>query len=189
MNRPLNKNEITNEEDYVNFGSVLIPKLDGLDVTVQIDQQSKQLTSFSLIYANTIAKVEIFAAAKEHSSWADIRFEIAARLEETQVQPKISTGSFGPQITAVMPTFDEQGKVIVQAIRFLGIDGDRWFLRATISGAGAVDFDAAHQVDEIIAKLVIDRGDEPMAPGSRLPITFPSNEAAVVDSANFQIEI
>lgn len=189
MNGPRNSYEVTESTGYLNLGAVWIPTIEGLDVTVQIDQTTQQLLSFSLIYANSIAKIEIFAAAKEHSSWADIRFEIAARLEETQVQPKISTGSFGSQITAVMPTFDEQGKALVQAVRFLGIDGDRWFLRATISGAGAVNPDVAKQIDELIAKLVINRGDEPMAPGARLPIRFPDTQSVNAQTATFQIEI
>lgn len=189
MNGPLNSYDVAEPTGYLNLGAVWIPTIEGLDVTVQIDQTTQQLLSFSLIYANSIAKIEIFAAAKEHSSWADIRFEIAARLEETQVQPKISTGSFGSQITAVMPTFDEQGNTLVQAVRFLGIDGDRWFLRATISGAGAVDPEATTQIDEMIAMLVINRGDEPMAPGARLPIRFPDNNSQPAQSANIQIEI
>lgn len=189
MNGPLNKNEVTELDEYLDFGAVWIPTTYGLDITVQIDQATKQLLSFSLIYDKSIAKIEVFAAAKEHNSWAEMRFEIAARLEETQVQPKISTGRFGAQITAVMPTFDEQGKTLVQAVRFLGIDGDRWFLRATISGAGAVDPDVATRIDELIAKLVINRGEEPMAPGARLPIKFPSHETVTLQPVNFQIEI
>ncbi len=175
MNGPRERNQIDDTTGYLNFGAIWIPEFAGLDVTAEINPDSRELVSLSLIHKNSIAKLELFAAEKNHSSWTQTRLELAAKLEQAQVQPKITAGTFGSELRTVMPIFDEQGNALVQAVRFLGIDGDRWFLRITVSGLATSDDTAITELDELISKLVIDRGDEPMPPGARLSINFPKN--------------
>ena len=186
---PKNSHEVKSQEGLLNFGSVWVPSFLGLDISAEIDQQDRQILSLSLIYTNSIAKIEVFAAAKDHSSWSDTRFELAARLEETKVQPKVSSGSFGPELSAVMPTFDAQGNALVQAVRFLGIDGDRWFMRVTVSGDAATEEDAIKKLDDLICQLVVNRGDEAMSPGTRLPLSFPTGQAVAQSEENLRFEI
>lgn len=171
------------------LGSIWVPMKTGLDVRAEIDQTNGQLVSVSLVYENSIATVEVFAAAKDHDTWSETRYEIAARLEETKVQPKMVNGNFGAEIHAVMPTYDQQGNATIQAVRFLGINGDRWFMRIVINGEAATDEISTQKLDELIADLVIDRGDEPMAPGARLPITYPEQVKPEPQSPTIQIEI
>lgn len=189
MTSPKNSYEVINADGYLKFGSLWVPSLNELDISVEITQDDKQLLSLSLIYANSIAKVEVFAAAKDHSSWTETRFELAAKLEDAKVQPKVMNGTFGAELSAIMPTFDAQGIALVQAVRFLGIDGDRWFMRVTVSGNGATDPVAISKLDELISQLVVDRGEHAMSPGSRLPLTLPSSENVAVTQDNLRIEI
>ena len=69
---------------------------------------------------------------------------------------------------------DYDGSNVVQSVRFLGIDGPRWFLRVVVSGDGAFSGDIAAQIDELIASFVVHRGDEPMADGEPLPVVLPN---------------
>ena len=52
----------------------------------------------------------------------------------------------------------------------------RWFLRATIGGDAAVFDDAKAKMDDILASLIVVRGDHAMAPGERLEFKFPHSE-------------
>jgi hypothetical protein len=62
-------------------------------------------------------------------------------------------------------------------------------MRIVINGEAATDEISTQKLDELIADLVIDRGDEPMAPGARLPITYPEQVKPEPQSPTIQIEI
>lgn len=189
MAGPFNSYEVENTDGYLDFGSLLIPMETGLDVSVSIDPANGKIASVSLIYLNSIATVELFAAAKEQDSWSETRYEIAGKLEETKVVPKIVSGFFGAEIHAVMPVYDQLGNANIQAIRFLGVNGDRWFIRVAISGLAASEQNVATELDSILSKLVINRGMEAMPPGVRLPLEFPSNGAEIQEKPNQSLHI
>jgi hypothetical protein len=168
--------------ERLKLGSLWIPVIDGLDVSAELDKSNGKLTSVSLTYSDSIASLHLFAAAKDSDTWSQIRYEIAARLEETKVQPKIVNGKFGAEVHAVMPTYDQAGNATIQAVRFLGINGDRWFMRISISGSAAIDQDAADALDKLLSLLVVDRGEAAIAPGEKLPLDFPK------DGDNFEIK-
>lgn len=171
---PLNSSEVNDDGSYLKLGALWIPRISGLDVSAELEQETGLMLSASLLIANSIAAIQVFAAGKVHDTWSETRYEIAARLEETKVQPKIINGNFGPEIHAVMPTYDNQGNAVIQAVRFLGINGDRWFMRIVVNGEAATETSAINEVDEVIGLLVVDRGDFAMAPGTRLPLEYPN---------------
>jgi hypothetical protein len=189
MTGPFSSSAVPDDGTRLKLGALWIPTVPGLDVTAEIDQENGELVSVSLILVNSIAAVQIFAAAKDHDTWTELRYEISARLEETKVVPKIINGKFGSEIHAVMPNFDDAGNVTVQEVRFLGINGDRWFMRVTVSGDGAEPGEAADKIDAVIADLVVDRGDAALAPGARLPIEFPSDEVISGENPENSIHI
>jgi hypothetical protein len=168
--------------ERLKLGSLWIPVMEGLDVAADLDKSNGRLTSVSLTYCDSIASLHLFAAAKDTDTWSEIRYEIAARLEETKVQPKIVNGKFGAEVHAVMPTYDQSGNVTIQAVRFLGINGDRWFMRISISGLATFDEEASNSLDTLLSLLVVERGEVALAPGEKLPLDFPK------DNDNFEIK-
>lgn len=148
----------------------------GLDVGAELDPQTGEIASITLTFNDSIAAIQVFAAATDQDSWTEVRYEIAAKLEQTHVEPTVVDGTFGPELHAVLPVFDQQGNAAIQSARFVGINGDRWFMRISISGDAATDKQIANKFDEVIADLVVDRGDIALAPGERLPLSFPTKE-------------
>jgi hypothetical protein len=78
-----------------------------------------------------------------------------------------------------MPTVDLDGNAHVQPVRFVGARGSRWLVRAVISGDGALPgtphiSEIGPDIDEVISRLVINRGEEPLPPGERLVLRSPS---------------
>lgn len=59
-------------------------------------------------------------------------------------------------------------------MRFIGVDGPRWFLRGVIRGEGAVRPEAAARIEEIFAGIVVVRGHHPVPPRDLLELRLPN---------------
>ena len=164
----------------LNLGAVFLPNIPGLEVHLDLDPRSGIGKSVSLHLNMTIAEVQVFAAATNEDLWASMRDAITSGLREQKVDCTVEMGRFGTEIHAVMPTVDLDGNAHVQPVRFVGVRGSRWLVRAVISGDGALlgtqqDIDAVPEIDDVISKLVINRGEEPIPPGERLALRSPND--------------
>jgi hypothetical protein len=160
----------------LDLGAVFLPNIPGLEVHLDLDPRSGKGKSVSLHLHMTIAEVQIFAAAINEDLWATMRDSIASGLRDQKVDCTVEMGRFGTEIHAVMPTVDLDGNAHVQPVRFVGVRGSRWLVRAVISGDGALlgrQPNAGPDIDEVISQLVINRGDEPIPPGERLALRSP----------------
>jgi len=74
-------------------------------------------------------------------------------------------------------------------VRFLGVDGPRWFLRGVISGPAALRPDIAAPLEQLFADVVVVRGDHPVPPRDMLEIQLPDEALqALADEAEAQEE-
>ena len=78
-----------------------------------------------------------------------------------------------------MPVQLPDGTSGVQLVRFVGVDGPRWFLRGVISGQGAVQPEAAGLLEQVFRDTVVVRGEGPMAPRDPIVLKLP-NDAQMV---------
>jgi hypothetical protein len=166
----------------LDLGAVFLPSIPGLEVHLDLDPRSGMGKSVSLHLNMTIAEVQVFAAASNEDLWASMRDAITSGLREQKVECTVEMGRFGTEIHAVMPTVDLDGNAHVQPVRFVGARGSRWLVRAVISGDGALpgmhhNIEAGTDIDDVISKLVINRGEEPLPPGERLALRSPSKES------------
>lgn len=174
--------EFTSEIDtssMLDLGTLFLPNIPGLEVHLDLDPRSGIGKSVSLHLNMTIAEVQVFASAVNEDSWAIMRDAIVSGLREQKVDCTLEMGRFGTEIHTVMPTVDLDGNVLVQPVRFLGIRGSRWLIRVVISGDGALtnkvqDLNEAPEIDDVIAKLVVNRGEGPLPPGERLVLRSPT---------------
>ena len=163
----------------LDLGAVFLPNIPGLEVHLDLDPRSGKGKSVSLHLNMTIAEVQIFAAAVNDDLWATMRDAITSGLRDQKVDCSVEMGRFGTEIHAVMPTVDLDGNAHVQPVRFVGVRGSRWLVRAVISGDGALvveqsNADAGPDIDDVISQLVINRGEDPLPPGERLALRSPS---------------
>jgi hypothetical protein len=176
---PLEFSSEVDTSSMLNLGAVFLPNIPGLEVHLDLDPRSGTGKSVSLHLNMTIAEVQIFAAAVNEDLWASMRDAITSGLQEQKVDCSVEMGRFGTEIHAVMPTVDLDGNAHVQPVRFVGVRGSRWLVRAVISGDGALpevrkNPEVSPEIDDVISKLVINRGDEPLPPGERLVLRSPS---------------
>jgi len=174
--------DLSNEVDtssMLDLGALFLPNIPGLEVHLDLDPRSGIGKSVSLHLNMTIAELQVFAAAVNEDPWAIMRDAIVSGLREQKVDCTLEMGRFGTEVHAVMPTVDLDGNAHVQPVRFMGVRGSRWLVRAVVSGDGALskgiqDEKAITEIDEVIARLVVNRGDAPLPPGERLALRSPT---------------
>ena len=77
-------------------------------------------------------------------------------------------GRYGTELRARVRTQDG-----VDDMRFVGVDGPRWMVRAVYQGPAAVDPALAGPLDECLAGLGVDRGTQAMPVKDPLPLRLP----------------
>jgi hypothetical protein len=160
--------------ERLDLGCVRIPVQQGIEVRVDFDESHQQPANISIFLGHSIVALQAFAVPRYEEKWPGVRDDIVKQLALQGIEATVVLGQFGTEIHTVMPTIDYDGSNVVQSVRFLGIDGPRWFLRVVVSGDGAFSGDIAAQIDELIASFVVHRGDEPMADGEPLPVVLPN---------------
>lgn len=176
---PFNSSSAPDTSKMLDLGPLFLPNVPGLEVHLDLDPRTGIGKSVSLHLDMSIAELQVFAAATNEDLWGEMRNAIADGLREQDVQCQVVEGRFGTEVRAVMPTVDLDGNAHVQPVRFVGIRGSRWFLRVVISGDGAiVRPQISPEIDNVIAQVVVHRGNEPHAPGQRLWLRSPTSEPA-----------
>ena len=162
-------------EEYVDLGSVLIPPVDGAEVRMHVDEESGEVMAVMVMNEQGAVEVRAFAASRNTGAdmWDDVRRELAAETTRRGGTAGDVDGPFGPELHTQLPMTAEDGEALVQPSRVIGVTGNRWFLRATLLGAQAVDRDAAGPWEALIRGIVVRRDETPMPPGEALPLTLP----------------
>src|SRR5205085_12166796 len=105
--------------------------------------------------------------------WDEARAEIKSSLFSDGVAVEEEPGEYGPELRARVRT--PEG---LKDLRFVGIDGARWMVRAIYQGPAAVDpATAAGPLAECLRNLVVDRGREAMPALDALPLRLPKEFA------------
>lgn len=175
---PLDSAAAGDTSGHIDLGALRIRGEQGMQLRLEVDEQAQQVTAVTVMLGDSAVQLQPFAAPRTEGVWVEIRNEIAASIVESGGSAEVITGVFGEELIARMPQQGPDQRTVFVPVRFVGIDGPRWFLRAVVSGRAVVDGSAAAPVNDVIANLVVHRGSEAMPPRELLPITPP----AVVDA-------
>jgi hypothetical protein len=161
----------------VDIGALHVPVGDGLEM--RLDVQDQVVVAATLVDGHSALQVHAFAAPRSSGIWAEVRREIAESLRQSGGSAEETTGPFGPELHARIPTdVPGQGRVL-QSARFLGVDGPRWFLRGLLTGPASTDAVQARRLEDAFRGIVVDRGGEAMAPRDMLPLRLPREATAM----------
>jgi hypothetical protein len=179
---PFDVSQIDVEEfEGVDLGSLLIDPVEGLELQLQIDEQSGQVLAVVLVGDEGALELRAFAASKGGGAWDELRPRISAEMARLGGTADERAGSFGTELHCLVPVQTPEGAAATQASRVVGHEGPAWLLRATLMGRPAVEAEAAGPWEETIRSVVVRRGREAMAPGTPLPLRLPP-EAQRVDT-------
>jgi hypothetical protein len=167
----------------VDLGSLLIRGRPGMQVRIEVDQQSQRIRAVTLVAGRSGVQLQAFAAPRSSGIWADVSREVAADATKRGGTATAIEGPFGPELKVVVPATMPDGKPATQTTRVVGVDGPRWLLRATFFGP-AIDRSEAGDLDDAFRDTVVVRGVDPMPPREPLPLRMPVVTEATDDDAD-----
>lgn len=173
LNGPFDVSEVDPEATYIDLGSLLVQPPEGLDLRLQVDEQSGTVMTVLLVAEEGVLEMRAFASSRGGDLWSDARREIAADTTRRGGTATEQEGSFGPELLCEVPVTGPNGESLMQASRVLGCTGPRWFLRATLAGRPAHDAEYAAPFEHALRTLAVRRGNEAMPPGEALPLRMP----------------
>lgn len=177
---PFDASEVPGPRNRVDLGSLWVPGVPGMQLRLETNRQSGQVTAVNIALAESNLQLQAYAAPRSGGLWEEIRQGLVDGLEKSGSHGAVVEGPFGSEIHARMPVSgqlgDKQTSQRTAPVRFLGIEGPRWFLRAVISGKAAVDREKAALMYALVRACVVHRDDTPREPRSLLPLNIPSED-------------
>jgi hypothetical protein len=152
----------------IDFGALLVPLDTGLEVRVEMTAEGTA-TSVTLSNADGQMQLGVFAAPRTEGIWDEVRAEIQASLDQQGGAAQDQEGAFGTELSGRLP---QNGALV--PVRFLGVDGPRWFLRAMLVGAPA-DPARAARYEDLLRNVVVVRGSEPLPVRDAVPLRLPKD--------------
>jgi hypothetical protein len=126
----------------VDFGSLLVPVRDGLEIRINLADAvtgvSVDVVNGDLLHGGSFLQLQAFAAPKSSGLWDEVRQEIADEVAKSGGQSEDVEGPYGTELRAMVSSAAAAGgRQQLEPQRFLGVDGPRWFLRGVIRGPAA----------------------------------------------------
>lgn len=170
---PFDDSEANPVRPYIDLGGIKILPREGLNLRLEVEEQSKRIVAVGLDYADSSLQVQPFAAPRTGGLWDETRVQLRDQVKAQGGRVQEREGPLGKELLAEVPATAAEGSGLRLA-RFIGIDGPRWFLRGVIGGAGASDPDAAAKVEDLFRSIVVVRGGSPMPPRDLIPLKMPA---------------
>ena len=156
----------------LDLGGLRVPGADGMELRLELDETGEVVQAVTVVHGESSMQLMAFAAPRTEGIWDDVREEIRKSLASQGLVDQVDT-EFGRELHATLTVVGPQGQSAMQPVRFVGIDGPRWFVRALFGGRAARDRAAAAGLEAVLRATVIVRGTDPMAPGDPLPLHVP----------------
>lgn len=164
-------------EGALDMGSLLIPAGLEAEVQVQIDEATGRIAILTFSTGVAAMQVQPFAAPKSSGIWDSVRGELKSQVNSSGGLVEEAEGPFGTELRARVTMTSPEGDQVLQPIRFVGVNGPRWFIRAVFLGTAA-DPAQAGPLEDIFRALIVVRGSDAMAPGEPLPLAVPGAKPA-----------
>jgi hypothetical protein len=163
------KDAPTDDVPRADLGALLVPVNAGLDLRLEVNE-AQQVIAATLAGPDGSMQLGVYAAPRNEGIWDDVRAEIAESMRSQKGSPtERSGGAFGVELTGTVP--GEGSRV---PVRFIGVDGPRWFLRALLAGAPA-DPARAARYEDVLRNVIVVRGGEPLPVRDPVPLRLPKD--------------
>lgn len=171
---PWDVTEDAPEADRLDMGALRIPAVEGLSIRLEVDQDTERVVAINLSLEESTVQLQAFAAPRTDGIWDDIRTELVEHVSKSRGEPEQIRGEFGQEVLAKLPAPNPDGSIGVRHVRFVGVDGPRWFVRAVFSGPAALVEQEAGPLEQLIRDTVVVRGEAAMPPRELLELTVPA---------------
>ena len=166
-------------EGRVDLGGIFVPGVDGMELRVEVAGDA--IVAATVVLRDSAIQLQAFAAPKREGIWGEVREEIGSGITQQGGIVDEVEGPLGWELRAQVPVQLPDGTGGFHVVRFVGVDGPRWFLRGVISGQGAVQPETGSLLEAIFQDTVVVRGDGPMAPRDPVVLKLPNDAQMVPD--------
>lgn len=177
---PKDRGAVAGQEGRLDLGSIWLRGVPGMELRLEVDEPRQKVIAAQLVLGDSQMQVQAFAAPRSAGIWDEIRDEIAQSLATGGGTAEEVEGPLGTELHARMPSKAATGRTVFSPVRFVGIDGPRWFFRAVLSGRAAIDATAVEQFYALLDEIVVVRGEVPMAPREVLALQLPTKTTRTV---------
>ena len=171
---PWDVDDVPERGTRLDLGAVWLPGREGMALRMETNESGSMVTAVSITLNGSSLQVQAFAAPRSDGIWDEIRSEIGESVTKQGGSADDLPGPFGRELLARLPVRNAEGRTSHRPARFIGADGPRWFLRGVVTGRAAVDPEAARELEEVFADVVVVRGPEARAPRELLPLALPN---------------
>lgn len=168
---PYDQKQAPDGVQRLDLGSLLIPAVEGVEVRVQANPDGG-VEQIVLVHGNSALQLGVFAAPRTEGIWDEVRAEIAEAMKSDGAAPREFRGPYGVELAARVATPEGPADV-----RFVGVDGPRWMVRALFQGLAAADPDQEGVLGECLRGLVVVRDEEARPVREALPLRLPREMA------------
>ncbi|MFQ9231937.1 MAG: DUF3710 domain-containing protein [Bifidobacterium longum] len=163
----VNDEEVPDYDDYLDLGAYYLPFMQNIELRIKANRATQQVLGSTITYGKSSLEIEAFAAPKTLGLWDDVRADL---IEANKAASEVE-GVFGTELK--LPVNVKGGKTV--NTRIVGVDGPRWMLRGIFSGVAATDPDSpeTEALNKFFADIVVERGEEPLAPRDLIPMHPP----------------
>jgi Protein of unknown function (DUF3710) len=167
----------------IDLGGLLVPHVPRFELRLDVGED-QQVMSATLMNATGHMQLGVFAAPRSYGIWDDVRSEIvdSIKAEGGSVTDR-ADGPFGTELVGSL-------KVAGRAtpVRFIGVDGPRWFLRAMLVGAVAADPVKARPLEDALRSVVVVRGSDPLPVRDPVPLRLPVDAVDADDASDDEFD-
>ncbi|MCK6209298.1 DUF3710 domain-containing protein [Georgenia sp. EYE_87] len=167
----------------LDLGALRIPPRAGMQLRLEVEKKSRNVVAVTLGLNGSAMQLQVFAAPRTLGIWDELREEITVSVGKQGGTAEEVEGPFGTELLARLPVKTPEGGTGHRPARFVGVDGPRWFLRAVVTGKAAVDPEAAAELEDVLADVVVVRGQEARAPRDVLLLHAPGQATAAPAAA------
>lgn len=164
----------------IDLGTLILTPWDGLNLQLQVDEQTQKVLAVVGVWADSGLEVAIFAAPSNGGLAEEMRAEAAAEALEAGGTAEVVVGEFGEELRRTIPQRGPKNEQLYHVSSVWYVEGPRWLLRGTLLGEAALtpdDLSVAAPFLEFFRNLVVRRGDSPMVPGEQVLMELPEGAA------------
>ncbi len=170
---PWNVGDAPHDVEYVDFGAIRVPVLAGSRARVEVAADTGRVAAVTMRVDDCAVQAQAYACDATTGNWDESRQELVAHIRAIPGLAHVVEGHFGPEVIAVVPARQRDGSVHDVTMRFVGVQGDDWLLRVSVTGPTVTRDATVRHVDAFLSRLVIDASHR-VPPGSPLELRLPA---------------
>jgi hypothetical protein len=166
-------------DERVDLGSLLIAPVAGRELRLQVDEASGTVQAVLLAAPEGAVELRAFAAPRNGDLWSEVRPQLAADMSRRGGTATEREGEFGTELVCQLQVRRPDGTAATQPSVIVGVNGERWLLRATVMGRPAMEGQLPAEWVDTIRSVAVRRGAGAMPVGEPLALAMPANARRV----------